>query len=86
MAILQFSQFEGEKPRIAPENLPDTAASRTLGAALYSGDLEPFRGSAVIAEHEDYHTIDSLHLLKELGTFRRKFVGWTSLTLSLIHI
>ena len=56
--------------------LPESAASKTLGPALFDGDIQPYRESTVAVEHDDLNLITSFHRFKLHGDYPARFVGW----------
>lgn len=47
MTIIKIESFDGEAPRIAPRQLPDTMAQSAINCKLWS-TLEPFRAPSVV--------------------------------------
>jgi hypothetical protein len=62
---LAIPNLRGSAPRVAPQLLPDNAASRVINARLQSGDLEAWRQFALTHELANENSAQTIYLLSD---------------------
>ena len=76
MTAIKIQEFQGEFPVAAPELLPESAAAKTLGPALFDGDIQPYRESVVAVESDELNFVTAIHRFKDRGHYDARFVSW----------
>ena len=65
MAAIKLQMFLGIAPRVSPEQLPDGAGQTAENVKLYSGDLIPYRESAVVDSTERIVEVKTIYGMRD---------------------
>lgn len=65
MAAIKLQKFLGIAPRVSPEQLPDGAGQTAENVKLYSGDLIPYRESAVVDSTERIVEVKTIYGMRD---------------------
>lgn len=76
MPAVKIQKFLGAAPKLAPEQLPDSAAQTASNIKLYSGDLLPFHYSTTSYSAFQSGVIKSIYPLEDPDTGTLSWLSW----------
>lgn len=78
MPAVKLQKFYGIAPKIAPEQLPDTAAQEASNLKVTSGDLVPYRYPYSAGNSKRSDVVPSIYPMRDPSTGALKWLSWAT--------